>query len=80
MRRWSSKRGTALISALAVVAAMSAVAVELTGDLRVSIRRGANLDARDTAYWYALGARGYAEALIARHQEDDTRAFRPDAP
>ena len=80
MKAPASKRGTALISALAVVAAMSAVAVELTGDLRVSIRCGANLDARDTAYWYAQGARDYAEALITRHLSDDSLAFRPDAP
>lgn len=80
MRRNGNKRGTALISALAVVAAMSAVAVELTGDLRVSIRRGANMDARDTAYWYAQGARDYAEALISRHLSVGPDAFRPDAP
>lgn len=76
----ASKRGTALISALAVVAAMSAVAVELTGDLRVSIHRGANMASRNTAYWYAEGARDYAEALISRHLTESDRAFRPDAP
>lgn len=80
MRAFGSRRGTALISALAVVAAMSAVAVELTGDLRVSIARSGNMAARDTAYWYAQGARDYAEALIERHLSEDDRAFRPDAP
>lgn len=80
MSAFGSRRGTALISALAVVAAMAAVAVELTGDLRVSIARSGNMAARDTAYWYAQGARDYAEALISRHLSEDDRAFRPDAP
>lgn len=74
------KRGTALISTLLIVTVMSAVAVELMGDMRTGIRRSANAGERDQAYWHALGARDYAEALLARAMRDPEAAMRPDAP
>tara|TARA_R110002072_G_scaffold67609_2_gene165701 strand:- start:1424 stop:2410 length:987 start_codon:yes stop_codon:yes gene_type:complete len=74
------KRGTALISALLIVTVMSAVAVELLGDMRFAIARSGNLSTRDQAYWYALGARDYAENLLGRVMQPPDAALRPDAP
>tara|TARA_R110000868_G_scaffold2384_9_gene17772 strand:+ start:7622 stop:8614 length:993 start_codon:yes stop_codon:yes gene_type:complete len=73
------ERGAALISALLLVALMATVATALATDLRFSMRRSANMEVRDQAYWYALGARDFTEALISRALDNPDRTFRPDA-
>jgi general secretion pathway protein K len=71
--------GASLVSALLLVAVMASMAMMLAGDLRVSLRRSANMEVRDQAYWYALGARDYAGGLIAAAMRDPGTALRPDA-
>ena len=71
--------GASLVSALLLVAVMASMAMMLAGDLRVSLRRSANMEVRDQAYWYALGARDYAGGLIATAMRDPGTALRPDA-
>lgn len=73
------ERGAALISALLLVALMTTVAMALATDLRFSMRRSANLEIRDQAYWYALGARDFAELSIERALASPEQALRPDA-
>ena len=73
------RRGTALISALLLVAVMSALAVALMGDIRFAIHRNVNLDNRDQALWYARGARDFAEARLLDAIDRPRLAFRPDA-
>jgi len=80
MRGETRKRGTALISALLVVTVMSAVAVEMLGDMRAGIERSGNVGERDRAYWYAMGARDYADSLLVRAMDEPETAMRPDAP
>ena len=75
----NSERGASLVSALLLVAVMASLAMALAGDLRFAMRRSANMDVRDQAYWYALGAREFTEDLIARAMENPDRALRPDA-
>lgn len=82
MRRgetWNGETGAALVSALLLVAVMASVAMVLAGDLRFAMRRSANMDIRDQAYWYALGAREFSETLLVRAMDDPGRALRPDA-
>ncbi len=74
-----SERGASLISALLLVALMTSIALALATDMRFAMRRSANLDVRDQAYWYALGARDFAEAIIDRAMEDPASNLRPDA-
>lgn len=73
------ERGASLVSALLLVAVMASLAMALAGDLRFAMRRSANMDVRDQAYWYAIGAREFTEGLIARAMDDPRRALRPDA-
>lgn len=74
-----SERGASLVSALLLVAVMSALAMSLVTDLRFSMRRSANLEVRDQAYWYALGAREFAEISIERAMQAPDDTLRPDA-
>jgi len=71
--------GASLVGALLLVAVMASMAMMLAGDLRVSMRRSANMDGRDQAYWYAMGAREYASGLIANAMVEPAIALRPDA-
>jgi general secretion pathway protein K len=71
--------GASLVSALLLVAVMASLAMALAGDLRFSMRRSANMDVRDQAYWYALGAREFSESIIERAMQEPERALRPDA-
>ena len=73
------ERGASLASALLLVAVMASLAMALAGDLRFAMRRSANMDVRDQAYWYAIGAREFTEGLIARAMDDPRQALRPDA-
>ncbi|WP_417498136.1 type II secretion system minor pseudopilin GspK [Maricaulis sp.] len=73
------ERGAALITAILLVALMSGLALGIATDMRFSLRRASNLDARDQAYWYALGARDYSEALLLRALNEPEQVFRPNA-
>lgn len=74
------EEGTALIAALLIVALMSAVAVELVDATRFALFRTASVQARDDAYWHALGARDYAESALTRSVEAEPEIMRPTAP
>lgn len=74
------EEGTALIAALLIVALMSAVAVELVDATRFALFRSASVQARDEAYWHALGARDYAESALTRSVEAEPELMRPTAP
>ena len=76
---WSRERGASLVSALLLVAVMASLAMALAGDLRFAMRRSANMDVRDQAYWYAMGAREFTEGLIGRAMDNPERALRPGA-
>ena len=76
---WDRESGASLVAALLLVAVMASIAAVLAGDLRFAMRRSANMDVRDQAYWYALGAREFTESLIVRAMDDPRRALRPDA-
>jgi len=67
----ASERGAALITALLIIAVMSAVIVALMDDIRYSVRRSANTDLRDQAMWYALGAEQFALIAIERDRALD---------
>lgn len=75
----AAERGSSLASALLLVAVMSLVALSLVGDLRVAMRRSGNMEFRDQAHWYAMGARDYTETLIERAMDTPETTFRPDA-
>lgn len=78
-RSENSERGASLVSALLLVAVMSSLALALVTDLRFSMRRSANLEVRDQAYWYAVGAREFAEISIERAMQAPDDTLRPDA-
>ncbi len=78
-RSENSERGASLVSALLLVAVMSSLAMALFTDLRFSMRRSANLEVRDQAYWYAVGAREFAEISIERAMQAPDDTLRPDA-
>lgn len=69
MARWPKDKGAALLTVLLIVAVMSAVAIAVMDDIRFSIRRATNVELRDQAYWYALGAERLAAATIAKELE-----------
>ena len=75
----ATERGSALASAMLLVAVMSLVALSLVSDLRVSMRQSQNMELRDQAHWHTLGAREYSEILLSRVMTDPRQAFRPDA-
>ncbi|WP_291841905.1 type II secretion system minor pseudopilin GspK [Maricaulis sp.] len=75
----SRQSGASLVSALLLVAVMASMAMMLAGELRVAMRRSVNMEGRDQAYWYAVGAREYAGGLIATAMREPARALRPDA-
>lgn len=62
------RRGVALLTVLLLVAAMSALAVGLLDDIRISLRRTKALREVDQARWYALGAEALARVRIAQLQ------------
>ena len=78
-RSRNRERGASLVATLMVVSLISLIAVSLATDMRFSARRSINMEVRDQAHWYALGARDYAESLVARLVEAPDTAFRPDA-
>lgn len=60
-----SERGAALLAAIFLVALMAAAAAAATEEIRYAVRRAANVEARDQAYWYALGAETLARTRLA---------------
>tara|TARA_R110000868_G_scaffold124025_5_gene328099 strand:- start:3145 stop:4134 length:990 start_codon:yes stop_codon:yes gene_type:complete len=77
--RADKQAGAALITAILLVALMSSLALAIASGMRLSLRQAANMDVRDQAHWYGLGARDYAEVLLLRALDDSSEAFRPDA-
>ncbi|WP_421792874.1 type II secretion system minor pseudopilin GspK [Hyphobacterium sp.] len=78
MSRWSDKQGTALITALLITAVVAAVAVGLSQSLTFGIARSGHLADRDQAYWYALGARDFAESALVRSLPQPGEPMRPN--
>jgi len=77
MRRRADKRGTALITALMITAVMSTVAVGLSQSLFFAIGRSGHIEDRDQAYWYAVGARDFAESALLRSLPPSGEPMRP---
>lgn len=73
----SEKRGTALITALLITAVMASVALGLSQSLAFGIARSGHLTERDTAYWYTLGARNFAESSLIRSLPPAGEPMRP---
>jgi len=75
--RDSTQRGVALITALLVIALVTAAAVAMASRQQLDIRRTANTLQRDQAYVYAEGAEIMARAVLAKddpskdHKEED---------
>ena len=72
-----AQRGVALITALLVIALVTAAAVAMASRQQLDIRRTANMLQRDQAYVYAMGAEIMARAVLAKddpqkdHKEED---------
>lgn len=77
MKHRSDKRGTALITALMITAVMSTVAVGLSQSLFFAIGRSGHIADRDQAYWYAVGARDFAESALLRSLPPSGEPMRP---
>lgn len=61
-----AQRGVALITALLVIALVTAAAVAMASRQQLDIRRTANTLQRDQAYVYAMGAEVMARAVLAK--------------
>jgi len=68
MKKWlSTKRregGAALLTVLLMLAAMSAIAVGITDDIRFDIKRAVNIRMQDQAFWFGLGGEEFARQAI----------------
>lgn len=64
--RCRAESGVALITALLVVALATVAAVAMLSDQNIAIRRTENLQQAQQAWWYALGAEQWAEAILKR--------------
>jgi len=64
--RYPTQRGVALITALLVIALVTAAAVAMASRQQLDIRRTANTLQRDQAYVYAEGAEIMARAVLAK--------------
>lgn len=73
----TEKTGTALITSLLITAIMASVAVGLSQGLFFAIDRSGNIADRDQAYWYALGARDFAESALLRSLPRNGEPMRP---
>ena len=77
VRHRLAQRGVALITALLVIALVTAAAVAMASRQQLDIRRTANILQRDQAYVYAEGAEIMARAVLAKddlatdHREED---------
>lgn len=77
MMRAADKRGTALITALMITAVMATVATGLSQSLFFAIGRSGHIADRDQAYWYAVGARDFAESVLLRSLPPPDQPMRP---
>lgn len=77
MIRFGDKRGTALITSLLITAVMASVSVGLSQSLFYAIERSGQIGHRDAAYWYALGARDFAESALLRSLPRNGEPMRP---
>ncbi len=77
MTRRADKRGTALITALMITAVMAIVATGLSQSLFFALDRSGHIAARDQAYWYAAGARDFAESVLLRSVPPSGQPMRP---
>ncbi|XBQ16681.1 MAG: type II secretion system minor pseudopilin GspK [Oceanicaulis sp.] len=73
-----SEHGTVMIAALLLVALMAAVAVQLVDLSRFAVLRTTAADARGQAYWYARGARDFAESVLINAGDPRREVMRPD--
>lgn len=74
-----AERGVILLTAMLMVAAMSAVAVAVMDDIRFGLRRATNVALYNQAYWYGLGAETLSRRVIFRDWDrDNTRSTRND--
>lgn len=69
-----------MIAALLLVALMATVAVQLTDLARFAAARTVNSETRAQAYWYARGAREFAESVLAGSGDRDRPVMRPTEP
>jgi general secretion pathway protein K len=79
MRVPRRQRGTALITAILVVALATAIAASLTWDLFLDQRRAFGRVAVDRGVMYSLGAEAWAK-LILRDDAQDNQVDHPDEP
>lgn len=77
MKTLSGKRGTALITSLMIMAVMASVAVSLSQNMMVTISRHGHVSERDQAFWYALGARDFAEGALLQSLPEAGDPMRP---
>lgn len=67
--RCRTESGVALITALLVMALATIAAVAVLSEQNIDIRRTANLEQAQQAWWYALGAEQWAEVLLKRDRQ-----------
>ena len=82
VRKFADRReeGTALLTAILMTAFMAVIAVSLIDQTRFALFRTANMDRRDQAYWYAMGARDFSESILLRSGPADRLVMRPQEP
>lgn len=79
-RAQDGQGGTVLLTVLAIVAVMSAVAVSVVDDIRFGVRQAANIELREQAFWFALGAEEFTKHVIWQDWQDEpARSTRQDA-
>ena len=66
----STQKGIALVVVLLVVALVSIIATDITGNLQREIRRSANIFDYQQAKYYALGAEKFAIAILQQNSKD----------
>jgi general secretion pathway protein K len=79
MRRPARQRGTALITAILVVALATAIAAALTWDLFLDQRRAMGRIAVDRGLMYSLGAEAWAKQIL-RDDAQDNSTDHPNEP
>ncbi len=74
------ERGSALVTALLIVAVMASVSVGLVDLSMSALQRTGTMDARTQAAAYLDGAQAFTEAALVRASELDEGRLRPDGP
>lgn len=62
---WRKDRGAALVTVLAMLALMSALAIVVVDAANMSLRRTANLVRMEQTHWYLMGAEAFAMARLS---------------